>query len=745
MKFGKTVLLIAALLFAPAIASASLSEFFSATGKLTLSVDGAGSNNANGHTIQVEKPNASATVRKAFVLATSTGFSGRALANGDVSINGSPITWSSQAAGPISNFNHLADVTSIVKSAIDAASPGRISFTFTEVNTFGIEGEVLAVVFDDPAQTRDTTVVLLFGSQAIAGDDFAITLGEPINPSVSGALADMGLGISFSFQPSGQRSTVDVNGHRLTSSAGGQDDEQDASAAQNGGLFTVGGLDDSNANPADPNATDTNCAIAPPRCDDELYSLLPFITANDTTISVHTQNPSNDDNIFFAYFHLSGAAIVGQGIVLGPTDATNPVGTQHTVTATVTDSQGHPLSGVLVSFDVLSGPNVGKTGTDTTDANGQATFTYTDDNGAGTDQIQASFLVSVEETKFSNIVTKTWSSDGNHAPTADSQTVTTAEDTPIVIHLTGNDDADHPLTFSIVDQPQHGTLSAITPATAKQTANAKKLKQKQLQKQTQKAGKGKPVPGSAPVPSKTQLAAIVQAMVTNNVTYTPNPNYNGSDSFTFKVNDGTVDSQKATVTINVTPVADPLEIQRIDFVRRTGISAGYTYSTPGIAAVAKLLNPDGDSSADFAISTLVATNVPKNCGAGVIESDEFNLAKRNPNIIRETVPVSDNPDSENPADTQGEIKVLEIGPAAIAAAGNCAVTLKLTAFSMRIDELQSTTVSLGQGQAICVDSDGGVAYACGTPTTSSEPKQNQASRVASEPAGSVKIAPPRFR
>jgi hypothetical protein len=553
----------------------------------------------------------------------------------------------------------------------------------------------------------------------------------------------MGLGISFGFQPSGQRSIINVcegivsqqqcqaTGQRLTSSAGGQDDGQDA----NGALITVGGLDDSNANPADPNATDQNCAIAAPRCDDELYSLLPFITAQDTAITVFSQNPTNDDNIFFAYFHLSGAAIVGQGIVLGPTDATNPVGTQHTVTAKVTDGTGQPVSGIVVSFEVLSGPNDGKTGTDTTDANGEATFTYTDDGGAGTDQIQASFLVSVEETKFSNIVTKTWGSEGNHAPTADSGPVTTAEDTPIVIRLVGNDEDNDPLTFSIVDQPQHGTLSAITPSTAKQTATAKKQKQKQAQIKI----KGKPVPGAAPPPSKAALAAIVRATVANNVTYTPNPNYNGPDSFTFKVNDGTVDSAKATITINVTPVADPIEIQAIDFVRRpTGTSAGYTYASPGIAAVAKLLNPDGDSTAAFVILTIRALNLPKNCGSNVVKSDEIDLA---PPTIRETVPVIDNPDSEDPADTQGEIKVLEIGPAAIAAAGNCAVTLQLTAFSMRIDELPSTTVTLDQ--AVCVDSDGGAAYSCGPVTTLA--KKNSVSRAASAPAGAIKIAPPRFR
>ena len=35
-------------------------------------------------------------------------------------------------------------------------------------------------------------------------------------------------------------------------------------------------------------------------------------------------------------------------------------------------------------------------------------------------------------------------------------------------------------------------------------------------------------------------------------TYTPNAGYFGSDSFTFKVNDGSLDSEKATISITVT-------------------------------------------------------------------------------------------------------------------------------------------------------------------------------------------------
>src|SRR5262249_16833089 len=39
-------------------------------------------------------------------------------------------------------------------------------------------------------------------------------------------------------------------------------------------------------------------------------------------------------------------------------------------------------------------------------------------------------------------------------------------------------------------------------------------------------------------------------------TYTPAANYNGSDSFTFEVNDGAADSNVVTVSVTVTPVND---------------------------------------------------------------------------------------------------------------------------------------------------------------------------------------------
>jgi len=93
----------------------------------------------------------------------------------------------------------------------------------------------------------------------------------------------------------------------------------------------------------------------------------------------------------------------------------------------------------------------------------------------------------------------------NDAPSAVAQSMTTSEDTGLSIVLLSTDpDAGNTLTATVLSQPTKGTLS-----------------------------------GTAP-----------------NITYTPSLNFSGSDSFTFKVNDGTVDSGVETVTISVVAVND---------------------------------------------------------------------------------------------------------------------------------------------------------------------------------------------
>ncbi len=102
------------------------------------------------------------------------------------------------------------------------------------------------------------------------------------------------------------------------------------------------------------------------------------------------------------------------GISLDPPTATNEVGTDHTVTATLVDQLNQPQTGVTVTFSVTSGPNVGALGTCTanadctTDANGNVSFTYTGAAGIGTDNIKACFDNQAGDEICSQSVAKEW-------------------------------------------------------------------------------------------------------------------------------------------------------------------------------------------------------------------------------------------------------------------------------------------------------------------------------------------------
>ena len=89
--------------------------------------------------------------------------------------------------------------------------------------------------------------------------------------------------------------------------------------------------------------------------------------------------------------------------------------------------------------------------------------------------------------------------DTNSAPTADAQAVDVVENVATNIVLTATDVDTDPLTYSVITDPTNGVLSGTVP----------------------------------------------------NLTYTPNTDFVGSDSFTFKANDGTEDSTDATISISV--------------------------------------------------------------------------------------------------------------------------------------------------------------------------------------------------
>jgi len=102
----------------------------------------------------------------------------------------------------------------------------------------------------------------------------------------------------------------------------------------------------------------------------------------------------------------------------------------------------------------------------------------------------------------------------NDAPVAVAQILNINEDDALIIELEGTDVDKDNLTYTVITEPTHGTLT-----------------------------------GDAP-----------------NVTYQPDDNYFGDDSFTFKVNDSALDSINATITINVDAVNDaPIGNEEIIF------------------------------------------------------------------------------------------------------------------------------------------------------------------------------------
>ncbi|MCA9786171.1 MAG: PEF-CTERM sorting domain-containing protein, partial [Candidatus Cloacimonetes bacterium] len=69
----------------------------------------------------------------------------------------------------------------------------------------------------------------------------------------------------------------------------------------------------------------------------------PFINNGDTSMLVHTVNPSGDDNIFAAHMLITFAVVVNEGAVLTPGLANRTVGSMHTLTATLQDDNGDPV------------------------------------------------------------------------------------------------------------------------------------------------------------------------------------------------------------------------------------------------------------------------------------------------------------------------------------------------------------------------------------------------------------------
>src|SRR5207245_2116792 len=155
----------------------------------------------------------------------------------------------------------------------------------------------------------------------------------------------------------------------------------------------------------------------------------------------------------------------------------------------------------------------------------------------------------------------------NDPPVANNDSFTTAEDTTAVVVAPGllSNDTDaegDPLTAILVSGPTHGTLT-LNP--------------------------------------------------NGSLTYTPAANYNGSDSFTYKANDGTADSNIATVTITITPVNDPPVVVNDSY--STNEDTTLTVAAPGV--LANDADVDGDALTGSVVSGPSHGTLPLNTNGSV--------------------------------------------------------------------------------------------------------------------------------
>ena len=121
----------------------------------------------------------------------------------------------------------------------------------------------------------------------------------------------------------------------------------------------------------------------------------------------------------------------------------------------------------------------------------------------------------------------------NDAPVASDVSVSTGQEVPVTIELSGSDVEDNSLTYSIVSNGVHGTLGNIS---------------------------------------------------NNRIIYSPNGGFSGTDSFTFKINDGSLESHTATANIKVDPPPQILD-EMVNAPSETGATIVWNTNHPSTSRV----------------------------------------------------------------------------------------------------------------------------------------------------------------
>ncbi|HOX37674.1 MAG TPA: Ig-like domain-containing protein [Candidatus Brocadiia bacterium] len=225
------------------------------------------------------------------------------------------------------------------------------------------------------------------------------------------------------------------------------------------------------------------------------YTPNPGYTGQDTFIFIANDGTVNSDS--------ATVTIAVGGPVANDATASGTEDVPLVITLDADDFLGADLA-----YTIVTQPENGTLSSAPGDAD-DATWTFTPDadwNGTTTLVFRANNGIRDTNDATVTIVM----APAQEPPVANDQSVTGDEDKDIVVTVTGTDPEGDSLTYRIVSQPLHGSV-----ATAPGTATDAQF------------------------------------------TFTPDKDWNGTTSFTFVANDGTLDSAPATVNVTVNPLQEP--------------------------------------------------------------------------------------------------------------------------------------------------------------------------------------------
>ena len=284
------------------------------------------------------------------------------------------------------------------------------------------------------------------------------------------------------------------------------------------------------------------------------------------------------------FLRLTGAGASNRPPVVSDATATLAEDTSATITLSATDADGDALA-----FSVLAPPSRGTLSALTPGPNNTASITYTPNlNHHGTDGFTFGATDGIAVSSPATIRLEI--TPVNDQPVAESKVVAVDEDTEVSITLTGTDADGDTLHYTVIAPPTRGVLSGA----GAQLVYKPALNSHGSDSFTYVSSDGSltsppanvvisvaPV-NDAPVAlassySVNEGAAVlvrptgtdvdgdeltfealtapshgVLSGVAPNLTYRPNPNYHGTDGFLFRVSDGALQSETASVTIHIT-------------------------------------------------------------------------------------------------------------------------------------------------------------------------------------------------